>query len=86
MDKAIAELGDEPLSLPLLQTMILNALCLLLQGVRGRAWRLLGTCIRSAYELNLHLIDAGKPNGQYQPANAEQWCIEEEWRRAWWAI
>ncbi|KEF58645.1 uncharacterized protein A1O9_06571 [Exophiala aquamarina CBS 119918] len=66
--------------------MILNTLCLLVQGVRGRAWRLLGTCIRSAYELNLHLIDAGKPRGHYQPSSVEQWCIEEEWRRAWWAI
>lgn len=86
MEKAIAELGDEPLSLPLLQAMILNTLCLLVQGVRGRAWRMLGTCIRSAYELNLHLIDAGKPRGQHQSISAEQWCIEEEWRRAWWAI
>jgi hypothetical protein len=86
MEKAIAELGDEPLSLPLLQAMILNTLCLLVQGVRGRAWRLLGTCIRSAYELNLHLIDAGKSRGQDQRVNPEQWCVEEEWRRAWWAI
>jgi len=86
MEKAITDLGDEPLSLPLLQTMILNTLCLLVQGVRGRAWRWLGTCIRSAYELNLHLIDSGRSGGRYQPINVEQWCIEEEWRRAWWAI
>lgn len=86
MEKAVAELGDEPLSLPLLQAMILNTLCLLVQGVRGRAWRMLGTCIRSAYELNLHLIDAGKSRGQDQSNNVAQWCVEEEWRRAWWAI
>ncbi|KAK5050512.1 hypothetical protein LTR84_003793 [Exophiala bonariae] len=86
MEKAIAEVGDDPFSLVLLQTMILNTLCLLVQGVRGRAWRLLGTCIRSAYELNLHLIDAGKPRGLIQSLNAAQWCVEEEWRRAWWAI
>lgn len=85
MEQAVDELEDEPLSLPLLQAMILNTHCLLVQGVRGRAWRYLGTLIRAAYELNLHLIDAGKPS-HAQPTNAERWCIEEEWRRAWWAI
>lgn len=86
LEKAMTELGDEPLSLPLLQAMILHTQCLLVQGVRGRAWRYLGTCIRSAYELNLHLIDAGKCQNQDKPTNSEQWCVEEEWRRAWWAI
>lgn len=86
LEKAMTELGDEPLSLPLLQAMILHTQCLLVQGVRGRAWRYLGTCIRSAYELNLHLIDAGKRQNQDKPTNSEQWCVEEEWRRAWWAI
>lgn len=65
--------------------MILTANCLLVQGVLGRAWRYLGTCIRAAYELKLHLIDAGK-NPQDPPVSAEKWCIEEEWLRAWWAI
>lgn len=86
MEQAMTELGDEAVTLPLLQAMILNTHCILVQGVRGRPWRYLGTCIRSAYELNLHLIDAGKPHGQALSTNAEQWCIEEEWRRAWWAI
>ncbi|KIW31790.1 uncharacterized protein PV07_03382 [Cladophialophora immunda] len=85
VEQAIAELGDEPLSLPLLQAMILNTHCLLVQNVRGKAWRYLGTCIRTAYELNLHLIDADKQSHEHI-ANVEKWCIEEEWRRAWWAI
>lgn len=85
MEQAIEELDDEPLSLPLLQALILNTHCLLVQRVRGKAWRCLGTCIRTAYELNLHLIDAGKQS--HEPiSNVEKWCIEEEWRRAWWAI
>lgn len=85
MEQAITDLDDEPLSLPLLQALILNTHCLLVQGVRGKAWRYLGTCIRTAYELNLHLIDSGKRS--HEPiVNAEKWCIEEEWRRAWWAI
>ncbi|KAJ9603789.1 hypothetical protein H2200_011975 [Cladophialophora chaetospira] len=85
MEQAMYELEDEPLSLPLLQTLILNTHCLLVQGVRGRAWRYLGLCIRTAYELNLHLIDAGK-HGYDQTTDVQQWCIDEEWRRAWWAI
>ncbi|KAK5205890.1 hypothetical protein LTR47_009445 [Exophiala xenobiotica] len=86
MDRAMVELGDEPVTLSLLQAMILNTHCLLVQGVRGRAWRYLGICIRSAYELNMHLIDANKAHDQDHYIDAEQWCIEEEWRRAWWAI
>jgi hypothetical protein len=86
MEEAINEIGDEPFSLPLLQALILNTHCLLVQGVRGRAWRYLGLCIRSAYELNLHLIDGGKIQGQVDSVKADRWCIEEEWRRAWWAI
>lgn len=85
MEQAMEELDDEPLSLPLLQALILNTHCLLVQRVRGKAWRYLGTCIRTAYELNLHLIDAGKQS--HEPiTNVEKWCVEEEWRRAWWAI
>ena len=88
MDEAIAECWDEPLSLPLLQAMILNTQCLLVQGVRGRAWRYLGVCIRSAYEMNLHLIDADERRRCHSSRvlDPEQWCREEEWRRAWWAI
>ncbi|ETN37509.1 uncharacterized protein HMPREF1541_07131 [Cyphellophora europaea CBS 101466] len=87
MEEAISELDDEPLSLHVLQAMILNTYCLLVQGVKGRAWRYLGTCIRAAYELNLHLIDADKHSQNDEPClDASQWCIDEEWRRAWWAI
>lgn len=88
MDEAITECWDEPLSLPLLQTMIMNTQCLLVQGVRGRAWRYLGVCVRSAYEMNLHLIDAEERrncDGSHL-FDAERWCREEEWRRAWWAM
>jgi hypothetical protein len=85
MDQAITELDDERFSLPLLQTMILNTHCLLVQKVRGKAWRYLGTCIRAAYELNLHLIDANQRSRPQLP-EPEVWCAEEEWRRAWWAI
>jgi hypothetical protein len=40
--------------------MILLAHGQLTQGVRGKAWRPLGTCVRLAYELNLNLVDSGR--------------------------
>jgi hypothetical protein len=84
IDLAIYECEEEPLPLPLLQALILITHWLLIQGVRGRAWRYLAVAVRSAYELNMHLIDANKEHDdEIQP---EQWCDEEERRRAWWAI
>ncbi|MGH7963755.1 MAG: hypothetical protein ACRERD_18335, partial [Candidatus Binatia bacterium] len=58
VDKALFDCGDDPPSLVLLQALILLSHHLLIKGVKGRAWRYLGTCVRVAYELNLHLIDA----------------------------
>ncbi len=59
-------------------------------SARGRAWRSLGTCVRIAHEIELHLTDA---TSQSKPA-AEQnalthvgsWSQKEEQRRAWWVI
>lgn len=85
VDEAINECGDEPLTLPLLQALILTAHWLLIKGVRGRAWRYLGICVRGGYELNLHLVDSGKgPEDIVQ--DPIQWNEDEERRRAWWAI
>jgi hypothetical protein len=85
VEQAVAECKDEPLSLALLQALILTTHGLLIMGVRGRAWRHLGLCVRSAYELNLHLVDFGKDPDQSR-ADPMQWCKDEERRRAWWAI
>lgn len=86
VDLAISECEDEPLPLPLLQALVLITHWLLVQGVRGRAWRYLGIAIRSAYEMNLHLIDAGKGAAEMADIDPIQWCEDEERRRAWWAI
>lgn len=83
-DLAIKECEDEPVPLSLLQTLILITHWLLIQGVRGRAWRYLGVAVRIAYELNMHLIDANK--SQDDEMQSEEWCEDEERRRAWWAI
>ncbi|KUL87816.1 hypothetical protein ZTR_03151 [Talaromyces verruculosus] len=85
IEEAIKECGDDPVPFPVLQALILMTHWRLIFGVRGRAWRDLGTCVRLAYELNLHLIDC---RGEYDNgiADVNQWCEDEEKRRAWWAI
>lgn len=80
---ALKECGDHTPSLSLLQAFILVAHGQLTQGVLGRAWRTLGTCVRLAYEMNLHLVDA---RGTEHVLNSRQWSEDEEKRRAWWAI
>ncbi|RDL38598.1 uncharacterized protein BP5553_02938 [Venustampulla echinocandica] len=85
IDTALNECGDETPSIALLQALILTSHWLLIQGVRGKAWRYLGLCVRIAYEMNLHLIDSGKTSDYYLNKPA-QWCEDEERRRAWWAI
>ncbi|KAG0645463.1 hypothetical protein D0Z07_8681 [Hyphodiscus hymeniophilus] len=82
-EEALKECGDESPPLCVLQAQILIAHCQLTQGVRGMAWRALGTCVRLAYELNLHLVDVERPQHVVDP---KQWCEDEEKRRAWWAI
>lgn len=84
VDGAISECEDAPVPLPLLQALILVSHWLLIQGVRGRAWRYLGLTVRISYELNMHLVDADKSHDD-EP-KPEQWCEDEKRRRAWWAI
>ncbi|GME44975.1 uncharacterized protein LTHEOB_9938 [Neofusicoccum parvum] len=88
LDAAIDECGDEPPSLCLLQVAILTTFYQLIQGVRGRAWRSLGLCVRMAYELGLHQVDSGEPYRQAPEStdSVTRWCFDEERRRAWWAI
>jgi hypothetical protein len=82
-DDALRECGDHTPPLCVLQAAILTAHSQLTQGVLGRAWRTLGTCVRLAYEMNLHLIDVHQPKNV---VDVDRWCGDEEKRRAWWAI
>ncbi|KAH8804415.1 fungal-specific transcription factor domain-containing protein [Xylogone sp. PMI_703] len=85
IDTAVNECGDQTPPLCVLQACIISAHCQLTQGVLGRAWRSLGTCVRLAYEMNLHLIDMkGAPVSA--ETDSKRWCYDEEKRRAWWAI
>jgi hypothetical protein len=85
IDQAVQEFDSSAPPLSLLQAAILLAHGQLTQGVRGKAWRSLGTCVRIAYELNLHLVDSGYAN-ETDEVDVELWCDHEEKRRAWWAI
>lgn len=83
VDEALLECEDETPPLCLLQALILVTFQQLIESVRGRSWRRLGTCIRIAYELQLHLVDKSRhPNSP----SSENGCLEEEKRRAWWTI
>lgn len=82
-DNALKECGDHIPPLCLLQAFVLVAHSQLTQGVLGRAWRVLGTCVRLAYEMNLHLVDARGPGSS---KDDKRWCEDEEKRRVWWVI
>jgi hypothetical protein len=84
----LEERGEDIPTLCILQALTLTTFQQLIKGARGRAWRSLGTCVRIAYELKLHLIDSDQMYQDMPPAykSAESWCFDEEKRRTWWAI
>ncbi|KAJ5379386.1 Fungal specific transcription factor [Penicillium cosmopolitanum] len=87
INTSLDECSDQPPSICLLQAMILITFCELTKGVRGRAWRLLGSCVRVAYELHLHLIDYEARDEYYKVGqDLSRWIADEERRRCWWAI
>jgi hypothetical protein len=83
INKALAECDDELPPLCVIQALIIATHCQLTRGVHGKAWRSLGLCIRLAYEANLHLLDSRTPDKAEDPT---QWKMDEEKRRAFWAI
>lgn len=74
IDQALHHCGDEAPPLCLLQAMVLTTFQQLVKGVRGRAWRSRGTCVRIAYELQLNLIDVQGVNysGGFFPRESRQ--------------
>lgn len=87
IDYSLDENPDQAPSLCLLQAMVLVTFCELTKGVRGRAWRLLGSCARMAYELHLHLIDYEARQEHFKTGrDLTRWIADEERRRCWWAI
>ncbi|KAK5189963.1 hypothetical protein LTR47_005962 [Exophiala xenobiotica] len=71
----------------LLQAITLAGYYKVINGVYGPAWRLVGTGVRIAYELRLHLIDC-KACVKAPTCESELmvWSFDEERRRCWWAL
>ena len=88
IDQAFRECGDSKPTLVLLQALALSTFQQLIRGARGLAWRSLGTCVRVAYELDLHLVDSDEREEDinFTDKAAPSWCFDEEKRRIWWAI
>ncbi|KAI3540937.1 hypothetical protein CSPX01_07841 [Colletotrichum filicis] len=87
VNEAIEEYDDKPPPLCILQALILCTFYGLTRGVRGRAWRMLGNCVRIAYEQRLHLVDSiTQARPQPGTSGVAQWSAMEERRRSWWAI
>ena len=92
MNGAFTKCGDATPSFWLLQASVLDVFYHLTRSVRSKSWRLLGICIRLAYDMKLHLIDIDMlriPEMQRRvraPDNAAFWSLLEEKRRCWWAI
>lgn len=83
VDRALQECLDESPPLCLLQALILTTFQQLTNGVRGRSWRALHTCVSIGYDLHLHLVDK---NAHKSMPTASEFCALEEKRRAWWAL
>ncbi|KAK0657879.1 fungal-specific transcription factor domain-containing protein [Cercophora newfieldiana] len=88
-DETVERYGDLRPPFWLLQASVLITFYQLTQSVRSRSWRRLGDCIRSSYEMNLHLVDANhdpKTKTDKTPGDIQRWVLLEERRRAWWAV
>lgn len=83
----LEQCGDKAPPLCLLQASVLHTFYHLTRGVQHRAWQLLGSCVRLAYELRLHLIDVEWKRDPDKPMELPvDWPLLEEKRRCWWAI
>lgn len=89
LDRALNECGDTTPPLWVLQACILVTFYQLTRSVRSRSWRALGSCIRLAYDMQLHVVDANHDRVKAvdgRDISIRQWSHMEERRRAWWAI
>lgn len=84
-EEAMSECGDDVPPLCVLQTLILITHWLIIRGVRGKAWRYVGVCIRVLFEIGLNSIDTDRDSDSCE-ADPERWCRDEEGRRAYWAV
>ncbi|KAI1628025.1 hypothetical protein EDD37DRAFT_289049 [Exophiala viscosa] len=85
--KALEACSSSAPPLCLLQALTLAGFYKLVNGVYGPAWRLVGSGVRIAYELRLHLIDCkGSDKAPTCDSELMAWSSNEERRRCWWAL
>lgn len=82
-DSQLRLCGDKCPPLSLLQALVLTSFYGLIAGLKGIAWRSLGTCMRIAHEMDLHLVDAGDL-ASTEHESSDTWRLKEERRRIWW--
>ncbi len=85
-EQASQEEGDEHLNMRYLQGCILLSWYRLSSQPSLQAWVGVGHCCRLAYTLSLHQVDRDSGTSQERPKSPEEWCDDEEKRRAVWVI
>lgn len=83
------ECFDDDPPLHLVQSYFLVTWQLLIHGVRGKTWRLLGDCVRLGIELRLNLVDVSVSNSMSEvphDTDSASWTEAEEKRRIWWGL
>lgn len=76
-------------TLQCLQGLTILAFSTLQSGPSEAAWGLTGACVRLAYDLDLHTLDASKTDSEdirCQEDWKQRWVLLEEKRRVWWMI
>lgn len=86
IDEALEPYDDVPPPLWLLQAYVLDTFYRLSRSVRSRSWRTIGSVVRLAYDLKLHLVDVEMQKRDGEGIDIEAWSLQEEQRRCWWAI
>lgn len=55
-------------------------------GPNGKAWFLVGICVRMAYSLSLHTIDDDLRDPEARSLSSSEWTRREGLRRTWWLV
>jgi hypothetical protein len=76
---------DKP-SLTFLHGCLLTAAYWLADRPNGKAWFLVGICVRAAYSLSLNMIDYDLRESSHTSIADQEWTRREELRRAWWCV
>jgi hypothetical protein len=73
-------------SLTFLHGCSLAAVYWLSSRPNGKAWFLVGICIRIAYSLRLNVIDEDMRTPDFKPLSSREWTRREGLRRVWWLV